>query len=83
MGPASCGNAPLRRLHMIPGARVALVASLVLISPCCALSAPVTAEAHDVAVLRPGEGEADHPWDGTRMRGARERLKDMLPGRRE
>lgn len=32
-----------------------------------------------IDVLAPVEGA---PWDGDRMRGARERLKDILPGNR-
>lgn len=32
-----------------------------------------------IDVLEPVEGS---PWSGERMRGARERLKDVLPGKR-
>lgn len=65
---------------MIPGAGAAFAAALVLAS--AAFAAPVTAEGRDIAVLRPGEGGTTTPWDGERMRGARERLKEMLPGHR-
>jgi hypothetical protein len=33
---------------------------------------------YDIGVLKPVEG---NPWSGDRMRGARERPKDLLPGR--
>lgn len=66
---------------MIPGARAAFAAVLVFASS-SAFAVLKTAEGRDVAVLRPGEGgETTLPWDAERMRGARERLKDMLPGR--
>jgi hypothetical protein len=35
----------------------------------------------DIAVIGPGQG-GTAAWTGERMRGARERLKDVLPGRR-
>lgn len=66
---------------MTTDARAALAATFVLASS-MAFAAPVTAEGRDIAVLRPGDGGDTTPWDGDRMHGARERLKDMLPGRR-
>lgn len=55
----------------------ALTASLVVASATTiAIATP-----SDIAIIGPGQGgTAD--WTGDRMRGARERLKDVLPGRR-
>ena len=57
-------------------------ASLVLV--CASLyAAPAPVEAAGsptgIDVLTPAE---DVPWTGDRMRGARERLKDIIPGKR-
>jgi hypothetical protein len=44
-------------------------------------TAVAVATPSDIAVIGPGEGGTG-AWTGERMRGARERLKDILPGGR-
>lgn len=39
------------------------------------------ADPNDIAVLGPSDG-GEGAWSSERMRGARERLKDLLPGHR-
>jgi hypothetical protein len=57
-------------------AALALCFVAVASSPTVAVAAPP-----DIAVIGPGQG-GTAAWTGERMRGARERLKDVLPGRR-
>ena len=64
---------------MIAGAAAMLAVSVALGS--AGTTTPsLPAPPGEVAVLRP-DGDA-RAWDGERMRGARERLKDILPGGR-
>ena len=65
---------------MIRSVRTSLVASLVLAGAVSAAPRPGVAP-EDVSILRPDDGAAGAGWTGERMRGARERLKDVLPGR--
>ncbi len=63
---------------MMPGAR-ALFTALVALGG--ATAAAPSADPSGTAILRPGGGDDAASWDGARMRDARERFKDLLPGR--
>lgn len=61
--------------------RFAFVALFALIAAGASASTGSDALYTAIDVVRP-PASGESPWDGDRMRGARERLKDILPGSR-
>jgi hypothetical protein len=63
-------------MRHLSSALLAATIGMVAAAPPAAFARP-----DDIAVIGPAVG-GQGPWSGERMRDARERLKDMLPGRR-